>query len=76
LIAWDEKYFYIEHRFMCGDTLCAMSTVRGLFLARGRRVTPAEAIELLKLDAVAPDMPVMVQRWNELMDLKKEQNTL
>jgi acyl-CoA thioesterase FadM len=73
LIAWDEKYFYIEHRFMRADILCAVATVRGLFLARGSRVTPAQAIELLKLDAAAPAMPAVVQRWNELMDLKKEQ---
>lgn len=75
-ITWDEKYFYIEHRFMRGDTLCAVATVRGLFIERGRRVTPAEVLSVLKLDVVAPEMPATIRRWNELMDLKKEQTAV
>jgi acyl-CoA thioesterase FadM len=73
LLTWDEKYFYIEQRFMRGDTLCAIATVRGLFLARGRRVAPAEAIEVLKLEVVAPAMPAVIKQWNDLMEVKKEQ---
>jgi acyl-CoA thioesterase FadM len=75
LLTWDEKYFYVEHQFRRGETLCAVATVRGLFLQRGRRVAPAEALAVLKLDVVAPQMPAVVRQWNDLMDLKKEQGS-
>jgi acyl-CoA thioesterase FadM len=73
LLTWDEKYFYIEQQFMRGNTLCAVSSVRGLFLARGQRVRPAEVLAALKLDAVAPAMPASIRHWNDLMEIKKEQ---
>ena len=73
LLTWDEKYFYIEQQFLRGETLCAVASVRGLFLERGRRVAPAEAIEVLKPDAVAPEMPALIRHWNDLMEIKKEQ---
>ena len=74
LLTWDEKYFYIEQQFRRGDTLCAVATVRGLFLQRGRRVSPGEVLAALKLDLVPPEMPAVVRQWNDLMDRKKEQS--
>lgn len=75
LLTWDEKYFYLEQQFMRGETLCAVASVRGLFIARGRRIAPAEALSVLQIDAVAPAMPALIQHWNDLMEIKKDQAT-
>jgi len=73
LLAWDDKYFYLEQRFLRGETLCAVALVKGLFLERGRRVGPAEILAALGLDPRSPELPPAVRHWNDLSTLKKAQ---
>jgi len=50
---WDEKYFYMTHRFICGDRVAAEGTSRGCVYAKGIGVVcPADAFA-----AVAEDSP-------------------
>jgi acyl-CoA thioesterase FadM len=72
LLTWDDKYFYLEQRFMHGATLCAVALVKGLFVARGKRVLPGDVFGVLGVAPSAPPMPEMVAHWKELAPLKKE----
>jgi acyl-CoA thioesterase FadM len=72
LLTWDEKYFYIEQRFVAGGRLCAVAMVKGLFLHHYSRVESRSVLELLGLDLAAPDMPEVVRHWNDLSTLKKQ----
>ena len=72
LLTWDEKYFYIEQRFLAAGRLCAVAMVKGLFLHRHARVESRAVLELLGLDLPAPDMPEVVRHWNDLSTLKKQ----
>ncbi len=72
LLAWDEKYFYIEQRFLVDRRLCANALVKGVFLAGGKRVDNAEVLQAVAPDFVPPAIPAMIQHWNKLTDLKKQ----
>jgi len=73
LLTWDEKYFYIEQRFVAGGRLHAIGMVKGLFLRGRERVESRAVIDILGLDTKAPAMPEAVRRWIELGDIKKQQ---
>lgn len=72
ILGWDEKYFYLEQRFERRGALCAVSIVKGLFVGSRGRITPAETVAALGIEDSPPPLPVMVQHWNDLTELKKE----
>jgi len=72
LLTWDEKYFYIEQRFMVRGRLCAVGMVKGLFLRGRERVESRAVLAALGLAVTAPDMPEVVRHWNDLSALKKQ----
>lgn len=72
LLTWDEKYFYMEQRFVAGGRLCAVALVKGLFLHRRERVESRAVLAALQVDLPAPDMPQVVRHWNDLATLKKQ----
>ena len=72
ILTWDEKYFYLEQRFERAGRLCAVATVRGLFLARGQAVPTAELLRVAGVPTSPPPMPAAVAHWKELTALKKE----
>lgn len=68
LVGWDDKYWYIEQRFVSGQTVHALAIVRGLFL-EGRNKIPSSALaELMGVDPQSPPLPEMVQRWRAMRD--------
>lgn len=71
LLSWDEKYFYVTQRFECRGRLCAVATVKGLFVSRGARIASRDVIAALGIGIEAPPLPAHVQRWNALLDAKK-----
>jgi len=73
LLTWDEKYFYIEQRFLAGDRLIAVGMVKGLFLQGRERVTSRAILDALGLPDRPPAFPDVVRHWNELSGLKKQQ---
>lgn len=73
MITWDDKYFYIEQRFVTGeDRLCAVAYVRGLFMVGREKIPPQQAIALLGPVPPAPPMPEILERWNELLTMKRQ----
>jgi acyl-CoA thioesterase FadM len=48
---WDEKYFYMTHTFMHGDSIAAEGTSKGCVYARGKGVVaPADAFAAVEQD--------------------------
>lgn len=72
LLTWDEKYFYIEQRFVANGRLHAVGMVKGLFLQGRERVDSRSVLQLLGLDMPAPALPEVVRHWNDLAALKKQ----
>ena len=71
IIAWDEKYYYFEQKFIARRTLCAIALVRGVFLHHGKKVPMEKIQQIIGENVPAPEFPLTVQRWKELMELKK-----
>jgi acyl-CoA thioesterase FadM len=66
ILCWDEKWVYFEHRFETrGGHLACHAIVKGLFLARGASVPPAEILRALGRSRVSPPMPPAVAAWME-----------
>lgn len=71
LVTWDEKYFYIEQRFTAAHQLCAVATVRGLFVGARRAIPNADVLRLVGEDLPSPPPTPVVVQWNELLATKK-----
>ncbi len=65
LVSWDDKYFYFEHRFICGGILCAHAYAKGLFLHGGEKINCREAVALTGHKAPAPPLPESFRLWAE-----------
>jgi len=72
LLTWDEKYWYIEQKFMSGKKLLALTMVRGLFLKGQEKVPFDNVAQLLDTPPVKPDMPDRVYLWKELLIQKRK----
>jgi len=72
LLTWDEKYFYIEQRFISPGRLHAVGMVKGLFLHGRDRVETEKVLRALNLEIPPPDVPEVVRHWNDLAVLKKK----
>lgn len=69
LLGWDDKWFFIEHRFVVGARICAVVTVRYLLLARhGERPRPIEALRAFGVEQAAPRLPDWVAQWDAAQD--------
>jgi acyl-CoA thioesterase FadM len=73
MLGWDEKYFYIEQRFTVEeDKLCAVSLVKGLFIAGGEKLKPEDILRLVGQPPLAPELPDTIRQWNQLLAMKRQ----
>ncbi|KYG69595.1 thioesterase [Bdellovibrio bacteriovorus] len=64
LIAWDEKYLYLEHKFTSRGEVMAIGMIRARFLSKkGGLVSPQDLLKVLDLDLQSPPMPAHLQSW-------------
>lgn len=75
ILGWDDKYFYIEHRFLQDGHAApaAISIVRGIFLRRSGGVTsPAEVLQAIGETRTPPPLSPHVTAWNDSMQKYKD----
>jgi acyl-CoA thioesterase FadM len=72
LVTWDDKWSYMEQRFVVDGVLCAHAFVKGLFLDQRGRVASAVVAAELGYDGAPPPMPEELEIWAELGDVKKQ----
>lgn len=66
VLGWDDKWFYIEQRFLLGGELAGLGLVRALFRGRTGNVPPADALRAAGYDVASPPLPEMVADWRRL----------
>ncbi|MGH8434240.1 MAG: thioesterase family protein [Pseudomonas sp.] len=64
LLGWDEKWIFIEHRFVRHGRVLGIVVVRGLFKAPSGPVKPSVFAAVLGVSAVSPQLPSWVAEWN------------
>ena len=65
ILGWDEKWFYIEQLFKCGERLMARAVVLGLFRGPKGNILPSEILKLLHHFTPSQELPASVRLWTE-----------
>ena len=72
ILCWDEKYFYMEQRFVCGERVHAIANLRGLFIHKRKPVASQALMTLAgEVDIESPTIPEHIQHWKALLTAKK-----
>lgn len=72
ILSWDDKYFYMEQRFVSGETVHAIANLRGLFVHKRKPIASQSLMALAgEPDVVSPDAPVHIAHWEALLTAKK-----
>ena len=74
LVGWDEKYFYIEQRFVSERGLHCIAHVRGVFVCNRKQVDIQLIVKEAGFTDAAPELPAEVVKWKQFLQLKKERN--
>ena len=72
VLTWDEKYFYLEQRFLAAGRLCAIGLVKARFLCGRRRLDTADILALLGESVSVPPMPDVLRHWVDLNKNKRK----
>lgn len=68
LLGWDDKWSFIEHRFMKADRVIGVVIMRGLFRGPKGNVMPAEFVREMGLDEQSPPLPSWLAEWSASCD--------
>ncbi|AOE61193.1 thioesterase family protein [Pseudomonas corrugata] len=68
MLGWDEKWSFMEHRFMSRGRVVGVVVMRGLFRSAKGTIAPAEFIRALGLDEQPPAMPDWLSAWSRSCD--------
>lgn len=69
LLAWDDKWLFIEHRLESGDVLACHAVVKGMLVGNDGGVPPADLARQLGFDQPSPPVPDWVTHWSEAESL-------
>lgn len=68
VLGWDEKWVFMEHRFVRGERVAGLVVMRGLFRARDGVLAPAELLADMGVAAASPALPDWVADWSRSCD--------
>lgn len=64
LLGWDEKWTFLEHRFVRHGRVLGVVVIRGLFKAPDGPLAPSVFAEALGVEPVSPPLPEWLVEWN------------
>lgn len=68
MLGWDDKWSFVELRFVKDQRIIAVMVMRGLFHGPTGKVVPAEFARVLGLDEQSPALPDWLQQWSASCD--------
>jgi acyl-CoA thioesterase FadM len=68
LVGWDEKWTFMEHRFIAQGRVAGIVIIRGLFMGKRGAVKPTTIAEHLGLSPISPQLPDWVATWSTSCD--------
>ncbi|AMR67412.1 thioesterase family protein [Aquipseudomonas alcaligenes] len=68
MLGWDDKWSFVEHRFVSGGRTVGVIVIRGLFRSASGTVSPGEFARGMGLDERSPDMPAWLREWSASCD--------
>lgn len=70
-LGWDDKYVYMEQRFVADGKIHAYGLVKGIFLHKAKRIDPSGVAEMLELNGVSEALPEHMKLWKRLSTEKR-----
>jgi YbgC/YbaW family acyl-CoA thioester hydrolase len=61
LLGWDFRWFYLEHVFLREGKRCAKGTLKAVFRAPKKSISPAEVMAACGVDGPSPSLPDYVR---------------
>ncbi len=68
LLGWDDKWTFMEHRFLRHGRVLGVVVIRGLFRGPQGPVAPGDFLTAMGLQATSPALPDWVLDWNRSCD--------
>lgn len=68
MLGWDDKWSFVEHRFVSRGRTVGVIVIRGLFRSPRGTVPPGEFARALGLDEHSPEMPAWLREWSASCD--------
>jgi len=75
LLGLDEKYIYLEQRFLVNDRLHAIARVRGVFIGAKGKLSNDELLLLIKDKGEIPILPASIDVWKTYLADKKNETS-
>ena len=80
LIGWDQKWGFLEHRFVRRDRVIGLVAIRGVFKGPGGPLDPGELLAGVAHTAPSPELPEWANRFHQggelLSELLREEERL
>jgi acyl-CoA thioesterase FadM len=64
MLGWDERWGFLEHRFVRGGRVLGVVCVRGVFKGRSGLIEPQFFLSTVGADSASPPLPQWVVEWN------------
>lgn len=68
ILGWDDKWTFMEHRFLRGGRVLGVVVIRGLFRGPQGPIAPGDFLTFMGQTAASPALPGWVQDWNASCD--------
>jgi acyl-CoA thioesterase FadM len=65
ILGWDERWGFIEHRFVRGGRVLGVVVIRGMFRNSRGPIKPADLLRGLGAEERSPALPEWVTRWHQ-----------
>lgn len=66
IIAWDEKWIYIDQRFIRNEKILARGLIKGLIVSPRGSVPVPEVLKASGQEVLSPEFPEVIIKWGEL----------
>jgi len=74
-LGWDEKYFYLEQRFVADNKIHAYGMVKAVFLQKGKIAEPENVANILGIEISSDPLPEHMGLWKSLAQAKRNYST-
>lgn len=68
MLGWNEKWVFVEHRFVRRGRVIGVVLLRGMFVAASGPVAPSCLVAALQIDHPSPPLPDWLSAWSASCD--------
>jgi acyl-CoA thioesterase FadM len=64
LLGWDERWGFLEHRFVRDGRVIGVVAIRGMFRGRDGQLSPGQLLSALQKSTASPPLPEWLSTWH------------